>query len=224
MIQGSVEWQQARAGKVSASRIADVMARTKTGYGAARRHYLDKLVAERVTGKPMAQRAVMSLERRLEMEPEARIAYEFYSDNTVVEVGFIEHPTIPHAGASPDGLIADDGGLEIKCCDSTTHLEILTTGIVDKGYVQQCDFGMACTGRQWWDFASFDPLMPEELKLFVQRIERDESRITAIESAVIEFLSEVDLKVRQVLALMNGKTPLTVALEQSLKEDALVIQ
>lgn len=216
-IQGSPEWYAERAGKVTASRIADVMARTKTGWGAARKHYMDRLVAERITGKVLPQKTVASLDRRLEMEPEARIAYEFYSGNEVSEVGFIQHPTIPNAGASPDGLIADDGGLEIKCCDTFTHIEILTSGTIDKAYIQQCDFGMACTGREWWDFASYDPAMPEELKLFVKRIQRDDSRIAEIESAVIEFISEVDAKVKQVLALTNGKSELTVALEASIQ-------
>lgn len=217
MEQGSAEWIAARVGRVTASHIADVMARTQKGWGAPRKHYLDKLVAERITGKPMAQRAVMSLERRLELEPEARVAYEFYSDNQVVEVGFIEHPTIPNAGASPDGLIDLDGGLEIKCCDTATHIEMLLTDEIDKGYIQQCDFGMACTEREWWDFASYDPAMPEELKLLVKRIPRDEKRIAEIESAVVEFLAEVDAKVEKVKAIMAGRSSLTVALESSLR-------
>lgn len=216
MEQRSPEWWAARVGRVTASRIADVMARTKTGWGAPRKHYMEKLVAERLTGQPMPQRAVASLDRRLEMEPDARVAYEFYSDNEVIEVGFIEHPTIPNAGASPDGLIGEDGGLEIKCCDTATHVEILSTGVIDKGYIYQCDFGMACTERDWWDFVSFDPTMPEELKLFVKRIPRDDARIAEIEAAIIEFSAEVDAKVQQVLELANGKTPLEAVLEKSL--------
>lgn len=224
MEQRSPEWWAARTGCVTASRIADVMARTKNGWGAPRGHYLNKLVAERITGQPTKQRAVMSLEQRLEMEPEARVAYEFYSDNEVTEVGFIEHPTIPHAGASPDGLIGADGGLEIKCCDTTTHIETLRSGAVDPDYMKQIQFGMACTDRMWWDFVSFDPLMPEELKLFVKRVLRDDAQIAAIESAVIEFLSEVETKVQEVNALMTGTSPLTLALEQSLAEKSHVVQ
>lgn len=217
MEQGSQEWRDARVGRVTASRIGDVMRKLKNGTsGADRKRYMDKLVAERITGRPMAQKSVASLDRRLEMEPDARTAYEFYSDNTVEEVGFIEHPTIPFAGASPDGLIGDDGGLEIKCCDSQTHIETLTSGVIDPDYLKQCDFGLACTGRKWWDFASYDPTMPEELKLYVQRVPRDEARIAAIEAAVIEFLAEVDARVRQVLAVAGGKTSLEFLLEQSL--------
>lgn len=216
MEQGSLEWHAAKCGKVSASRIADVMARTQKGWGAPRKHYMDKLVAERITGQPMGQKSVPSLDRRLEMEPEARIAYEFYSDNTVVEVGFIDHPIIPNCGASPDGLIGDDGGLELKCCDSPAHIEMLTTSVIDKGYLYQCDFGMACTGREWWDFGSYDPTMPEELKLWVKRIDRNAARIAEIESAVIEFLAEVDAKVAAVMATINGKSALEFTLEKSI--------
>lgn len=216
LVQGSPEWYAFRAGKVSASRIADLTARTKTGWSTSRKHYMDKLVAERITGRPMPQRSVPSLDRRLEMEPEARTAYEFYSDYTVRQVGCVEHPRIPNALASPDGLIDDDGGLEIKNCDTPAHIEMLTTGVIDKGYIQQCDFGMACTGRKWWDFASYDPSMPEDLKLYVQRIYRDDARIADIESSVIEFLAEVDQRVEKVLGIALGQSPLTIDLEKSL--------
>jgi hypothetical protein len=216
MDQRSPEWYAARCGKVTASRIGDVLARTQKGWGAPRKHYLNALVGERLTGRPSPQRIVASMERRLELEPEARTAYEFYSDNEVTEVGFIEHPTIPNAGCSPDGLIGDDGGLEIKNCDPATHNDILLTGQIDKGYIYQCDFGMACTGRKWWDFVSYEPFMPEELKLFVKRIYRDDGRIAEIDLAVIEFLAEVDHKVEQLLALTRDKSPLEVSLEKSL--------
>lgn len=215
-IQGSPEWHAAKCGRVGASRIGDVMRRTKTGWSADRKRYLGKIVAERITGKPAAQRAVMSLEKRLDMEPEARIAYEFYSGNDVVQVGCFDHPTIPNAVASPDGLVGEDGGLELKCCDTDTHIEMLLTGVIDDDYIKQCLFGMACTGRKWWDFGSYDPTMPEELKLLVKRIERDDAKIAEIESAVIEFNAEADAKVAQVLALIDGKPPLTLALEKSL--------
>lgn len=217
MEQHTPEWWASRVGKVTASRIGDLMARTQKGWGAPRRHYLAEKVAERVTGKPRDQRRVASLDQRLEMEPDARIAYEFYSDNQVEQVGFIDHPRIPNAGASPDGLIALDGGMEIKCPDTATHIDIITGGQIDRDYLLQCQFGMACTDREWWDFVSFDPNMPEELKLYVQRVERNDQLIAEIETNVIEFLAEVDQKVAEVQALMAGKTPLTLALEGSLE-------
>lgn len=216
MDQHTPEWWAARLGKVTASRIGDLMARTQKGWGAPRKHYLAEKVAERVTGKSKDRKRVASLDQRLETEPDARIAYEFYSDNEVQQVGFIEHPRIPNAGCSPDGIVGSDGGLEIKCCDTETHIEIITAGTIDQGYLYQCQFGMACTDRKWWDFVSFDPNMPEQLKLYVQRVERDDQLINQIETNVIEFLAEVDQKVAQVRGLMNGSTPLEVELEGSL--------
>lgn len=216
MQQGTAEWFQSRLGKVTASRIGDLMARTQKGWGAPRKHYLAEKVAERLTGKNKDRKRVASLEERLDLEPDARAEYEFRSDNVVDLVGFIEHPRIPNSGASPDGLVGLDGGIEIKCCDTSTHIETITAGAIDRDYLLQMQFGMACTNRQWWDFVSFDPNMPEELKLYVQRVERDDKLIEEIETNVIEFLAEVDQKVAQVRALMRGSTPLEHALESSL--------
>jgi len=216
MQQGTREWFEARAGRVTASRIGDLMSRTKTGWGAARKHYFDEIVAERITGQPIIKRMPF-LDFRLEREPEARAAYAFYSDNEVEVVGFIEHPSIANSGCSPDGLVGSTGGLELKCCDTTTHIEIITAGFIDPDYIEQINFCMACTDREWWDFASYDPLMPEELKLYVQRVPRDEKLIIEIETCVIDFLLEVDEKVKQVRSLIRGSTPLLTALESSLE-------
>lgn len=217
MDQHTQEWWDARLGKVTASRIGDLMARTQKGWGAPRKHYLAEKVAERVTGKPRDRRKVASLDQRLEMEPDARAAYEFYRDVEVVQVGFIEHPRIPMAGASPDGRVLPKGGLEIKCLDEEQHLDLLLAQAIDSDYIYQMQFNIACTEADWWDFASFNPNMPEQGKLFVQRIERDDIMIAKIETAVIEFLAEVDQKVRQVEAVMSGSTPLALALEGSLQ-------
>lgn len=222
MDQHSPEWWAARCSKVTASRIGDLMARTQKGWGAPRKHYLAEKVAERITGKPRDRKKVASLDQRLEMEPDARAAYEFYSDNVVELAGFIEHPRIPNAGASPDGLIRPKGGLEIKCLDDEGHLELLTAQTVDTGYVYQVQFNIACAEAEWWDFAAFNPNMPEELKLFVQHFERDDQMIAEIETNVIEFLAEVDQKVAQVQALMRGSTPLETGLEGSLASLHLV--
>lgn len=217
MQQHSAEWWAIRSGKVTASRIGDIMARTQKGaYTAARGHYLKEKVAERITGKPRDRRRVASLDARLDLEPDARAAYEFYHDCVVDVVGFIEHPRIPDAGASPDGLVGAGGGIEIKCCDAEMHLEIVTADAIDPNYIYQCHFNMACTDRLWWDFVAFNPEMPEELKLHTKRIDRDENMIATIDAAVIEFLAEVDQKVAQVRGLMQNKTPLAVALEDSL--------
>ena len=223
MQQRSEEWFAARCGKVTASRIGDLMARNQPRKGQAvgdwsakRNNYLREKVAERITGKPRDRRKVASLDHRIELEPDAQAAYEFYRDVEVAQVGFIEHPRIPDFGSSPDGLVGIAGGWEGKCPDPENHIEIITAGVIDIGYLYQCESGMACTDREWWDFTSFCPEMPEELKLYVQRIERDEELIANIERNVIEFLAEVDQKVAEVKALMRGKTPLSVALEGSL--------
>lgn len=218
MEQHTAAWWSARLGKVTASRIGDIMARTQKGLPtAARGHYLREKVAERITGKSRDKKIVKSLSDRLDLEPDAIAAYEFYYDRSVQRVGFIEHPRIPFAGASPDGLVDSDGGIEIKCCDAEMHLEIVTAEAIDPDYVWQIHFNMACTERSWWDFTAFNPDMPEELKLWVRRFDRDEEKIAQIESNVIEFLGEVDAKVAQVRDAVSGRSSLTAALESSLE-------
>lgn len=199
--QRSPEWFALRCGKVTASRISDMMATTRNGWAATRARYLEEIVAERLTGETVIKR-VPSMEARSEMEPDARDAYEFYSDNEPQVVGFVTHPTIEMAGASPDSLIGEDGGLEIKCLDSKNHIELLKSGIIDNGYLLQCQFNIACAERDWWDFMSYDPRMKEErLRVFIKRINRDDHCIAKIESAVVDFLAEVEATVAQ---LQNG--------------------
>lgn len=224
MIQRTPEWWNARCSKVTASRIGDLMARNQPRKGktigewsARRNNYLREKVAERITGKPRDRKRVASLDHRIDLEPDARAAYEFYFERTIELAGFIEHPRIPFAGCSPDGLIGTDGGIEIKALDAEGHLEIVTADVIDSDYLYQCHFNMSCTERDWWDFTAFNPDMPEELKLYVQRVERDDALIAEIETNVIQFLEEVDQKVAQVRALMRGSTPLEHALESSLE-------
>lgn len=216
MDQHSPEWRAARCRKVTASRMGDLTARTKKGWGAARGHYLDEKVAEWITGKPRERKKVASLDYRLELEPDARAAYEFYRDAEVQLVGFIDHATIPDCGASPDGLVGTDGCVEIKCPDTETHINTMLGLVINQDYILQMQFGMACTGRQWWDFVSFNPEMPEEGKLFVQRVERDDALIAELEAAVIQFNAEVEAKVKQVRAVMSGSSPLEAVLQDSL--------
>lgn len=217
MDQHSQEWWDARLRKVTASRMGDVTRRLKRGgWGADRENYLREKVAEWVTGKNRDRKKVASLDHRLELEPEARAEYEFVHECEVTTVGFIDHPRIPNAGASPDGLVGSEGGLEIKCLDSQGHIDLILAGGIDEDYVLQCHFGMACTGRQWWDFVAYCPEMPPKGRLWVERVGRDDAKIAELESIVIEFLAEVDDKVRAVQAAMNGTTSLTFALEGSL--------
>lgn len=218
MEQHSSAWWAARCGKVTASRVGDIMALTQKGKPtAARGNYLREKIAERITGKNRDRRKVASLDHRLELEPDARAAYSFYFDQEIQLVGFVEHPRIPNFGASPDGLIGSDGGLEIKCCDAEGHLEIVMADKIDPDYFYQCHSNIACTERDWWAFTAFNPDMPEELKLYRKIIERDDQLIATIETNVIQFLDEVEQGVAQVRALMRGSTPLEHALESSLE-------
>ncbi|AKG94550.1 endonuclease [Paracoccus phage Shpa] len=200
MEQRSAEWHQHRAGKVTASRIADIMARTKTGPGAARKNYAAELVVERLTGCPREGFRNAAMQWGTDIEPQARTAYEFMHDAEVVEVGFIDHPTIADAGCSPDGLVGDDGMVEIKCPNTATHIDTLLSGEIDGKYIKQMMFQMACAGRAWCDFISYDPRLPAEMQLFVQRVQRDDEAITEIETAVREFLAEVSATVEALRA------------------------
>lgn len=192
IIQGSPEWHAARLGKVTASRVADVIAKTKSGWGAGRKNYMAELVAERLTGTTADSFTNAAMKWGNDTEPQARAAYEFFGDAVVVEVGFVDHPTIPTCGASPDGLIGDDGLIEIKCPNTATHIDTLLNKKIPGRYITQIQWQLACTGRQWCDFASFDPRMPENLRLFVQRIKRDSDMIIELETDIRMFLVELD--------------------------------
>lgn len=196
--QQSEEWFAARLGKVTASRVADVIARTKTGPSASRANYMAELVAERLTGARGETYTNAAMQWGTDNEPEARLAYEFRHDVTVEQVGFIAHPSIEMSGASPDGLVAADGLVEIKCPNTATHIETLLTGTIPAKYETQMLWQMACTGRAWCDFASFDPRLPEEMRLFVKRFARDDARIAEMEEQVREFLFELDTTVRRL--------------------------
>lgn len=195
VIQGSAEWKALRAGKVTASRIADMVAKTKTGWGASRANYAAQLVAERLTGEVADGYTNAAMQWGVDNEADARTAYEFRSDATVTEVGFVEHPSIPMAGASPDGLVGADGLVEIKCPNTATHIDTLLSPDADTKYVLQMQWQMACTGRQWCDFVSFDPRLPEAMRLVVIRVNRDDVQIASLEKQALEFLAEVETTV-----------------------------
>jgi len=205
IVQGSPEWFAARLGRVTASRVADVIARTKSGWGASRANYAAQLVAERLT-KTVAETFTNDAMRwGTEQEPFARAAYEFYRDADVTEVGFVEHPRIAMSGASPDGLVGADGLVEIKAPNTATHIETLLGGAAPAKYLCQVQWQMACTGRPWCDFVSFDPRLPAEMRLFVRRVERDAARINELEDAVAAFLAEVDATVAELTRIYQQK-------------------
>jgi putative phage-type endonuclease len=203
MDQGTEEWFTIRIGKVTASRVADVIAKTKTGYSATRDNYMAQLVCERLTGQKGESFTNAAMQHGTETEPLARAAYEALQDVLVDEVGFVPHPTIDMAGASPDGLVGDDGLLEIKCPNTATHIETLISKVVPGKYNTQMQFQMACTGRQWCDFVSFDNRLPEELQLFVTRVPRDEVFIRLIEAEIVQFIAELDDKINKLMKVKN---------------------
>jgi len=198
MEQRTDEWFAARLGKVTGSRVSDVMSKTKSGYSATRANYMAQLICERLTGVKVESFTSAAMEWGVEQEPFAIAAYEAMHGVFVEAVGFVEHPTIALAGASPDGFVAPDGLIEIKCPNSATHIDTLLNGDVDGKYIKQMQWQMACTGRQWCDFVSFDPRLPGNLQLFVKRIPRDEAAINAMEMEVTKFLAELATKVQQL--------------------------
>lgn len=193
--QGSEEWFAVRAGKVTASRVADVIARTKTGYGASRANYAAQLVAERLTGRVEAGFTNAAMQWGTDQEPAAREAYEYQAGVFVEQIAFVDHPVIAMTGASPDGLIGAEGLVEIKCPNTATHIETLLSAKIPAKYQTQMAWQMACTGRRYCDFVSFDPRLPSRMSLFVQRYERDDAVIADLEREVSQFLAEVDATV-----------------------------
>ena len=197
MEQRSAEWHQARLGKVTASKVADVVARTRTGYAASRANYMAQLVCERLTGKPTEGFSNAAMEWGVEQEAAARDAYSARVGELVTEVGFIDHPAIKMAGASPDGIVGA-GIVEIKAPSTATHIEYLFEREPPQKYFYQMQWQMACTGADWCDWVSYDPRMPENLQLLVVRIPRDTDCIQMLEKEVSEFLAELDVKVAKL--------------------------
>jgi putative phage-type endonuclease len=202
IIQGSEAWFQARLGRVTASRVADLVAKTKSGYSTSRANYMAELIVERLTGARVAEGFTSAaMQWGIDNEPDARIAYEFATAAMVTEIGFVGHPSIDAGGASPDGMIGADGLVEIKCPLTATHIETLLGQSTPGRYVTQIQWQLACTGRQWCDFVSFDPRLPEAMQLFVQRLERDDKRIIELETEVAGFLHELATKISKLNSL-----------------------
>jgi putative phage-type endonuclease len=199
-LQGAPEWRAARCGKITASGVGDVMAKGRGGApSASRANYIARLVVERLTGEPAETYSSAAMERGVEVESEAREAYAFHSGVEVVQSGFVPHPTIAWAGASPDGLVGMDGLVEIKCPNMSTHLDTLRGGAVPRCYVLQMQWQMACTRRVWCDYVSYDPRFPLHLRLYVRRVARDDGLIAEITGAVEPALAEVDAAVNELM-------------------------
>jgi putative phage-type endonuclease len=192
IVQGSDAWHMQRLGKVTASRVADIIAKTKTGYSTSRENYMAQLICERMTGVVAESYSNAAMQWGTETEPLARAAYESYAGVLVDEVAMISHPTIKSSGASPDGLVGEDGLVEIKCPNTSTHLETLRTKKVPAKYNIQMQWQMASTNRKWCDFVSFDNRLPDHLQLFVARVNRDNALIAGLEHEVSKFIDELD--------------------------------
>jgi len=201
--QGTPEWFAARLGNVTASRVADVIAKTKSGYSASRENYMAQLICERMTGTVAESYTNAAMAWGTETEPLARAAYESLADVLVDEVGYVQHPTIERAGASPDGLVGLFGLLEIKCPNTATHIDTLITEQVPTKYITQMQWQMVCTGRAWCDFVSFDPRLPSGLQMFVKRVEFDTEYAATLEIEVVKFLAELDTKISKLNERLN---------------------
>jgi putative phage-type endonuclease len=205
MEQGTDDWFAARLGKVTASRVADLMAKTKVGYAATRDNYMAQLVVERLTNTRAESYSNSAMQWGTDQEPFARAAYEAAQGVLVEEVGFVPHPRIEWAGASPDGLVGLFGMCEIKCPNTATMIDTLLTEKVPAKYFGQMQMQMACTDRAWCDYVVFDPRMPAKAQLFIKRVERDEAFIAEMEAEINKFLNEVTIQVEKLNLIIESK-------------------
>jgi putative phage-type endonuclease len=217
--QGSEAWKALRCGKVTASKVADVIARTKSGgYGASRANYRAALVLERMTGTVQDFFQTPAMLHGTMTEPEACDAYCQHMLCRADTIGFVDHPAIPMSGASPDRLIGDDGLLECKCPQPAAHMDVLLNGKVPEKYITQINWQLACMPeRKWADFISYSPAFPEPMRLFIQRIPRDDEAIAELEREVTAFLAEVDETVAALRARYGAdlEQQLTQSLERA---------
>lgn len=200
--QGTPEWHAQRLGKATASRIADILAKTAGGaISRSRANYEAELICERLTGQPTEHFQSFDMKRGTEIEPEARANYAFMRGVTPELAGFVDHPTIAMSGASPDSYVGDDGLLELKVVKPATQLDTLLSGKIDGGYQLQMQWQLAVTGRAWVDFCSYSPLLPAHLQLFIKRVPRDPERIKEVEAEVVAFLKGLDIKLARLAQL-----------------------
>ena len=191
-LSSSVAWRKERLGHVTASRVADVVAKTKSGYSASRATYMGQLLAERLSGVPVDGYSSPAMQWGRATEAQALSAYAFLTDQEVTPGSFIKHPAFSWSGATPDGLVGDTGLVEIKCPNTGTHLDTLLSGTIPGKYQTQMLWQLATTRREWVDYFSFDSRLPEDLRVFTQRLHRDEDRIRELEQEVQSFLVELD--------------------------------
>lgn len=204
MEQLSTEWFEARLGKVTASRVSDVLATRKGQESTVRAKYKLQLATERMTNMKSPSYMNQAMQDGIDREPMAREIYEKLKDVTVDEVGFVQHQKIERAGASPDGLVGDDGIIEIKCPVETTHTTNLLEKKLPSKYKAQVQFQLATTGRKWCDFISYNPNFEPRLQLMVVRVERDDDYIEMIEFEILKFLAEIELLINDLRGIADG--------------------
>lgn len=203
--QGSDAWKAMRCGKVTGSRIADIVRKTRTGVSATRQTYLGQLVAERLTNTVRDGFKSPSMKWGNDAEPEARLTYSIMMGETIEQIAFVDHPRVAMSGASPDGLVGERGLVEIKCPDVDTHIGYLLGDAIPADYITQMQWQMACTERDWCDWVSFDPRMPEDMRLEVRRVERDDVMIAELEHQVMKFLAEVEDTIERLVAKFRSE-------------------
>lgn len=205
ILQSSEEWRQARCGSLGASQIAMALARTKSGWGASRANVQAAIIAERLTGIPEEGYVSEAMRRGKELEADARLAYELRTGASVQQVGLVRHPTIVGTHASPDGLVGDDGLVEIKVPNLATHVDYLMSQQIPMNYQQQMAWQLICTGRKYCDFCSYAPQLPPSMQLFIRQYEVPASWVTELETEVRAFLAELDRKVEDLRALYERR-------------------
>lgn len=204
MEQRSREWFDDRRGKITASEVDCVKngwlvrGKNKGERSADAMRYMIELAGERITGKDSEYFVTKAMRDGTKREPEAIINYEFEKGVDVTPCGFFNHPVMSFSGASPDGLVGEDGGIEVKCPVLNTFLTWKLNGTVPEEHLAQIHWGMACTGRKWWDFVAYHPDMPHGLNLMIVRVDRDEELIKQYESAVMEFELELQEMVKKI--------------------------
>jgi hypothetical protein len=217
-VHGSREWKEARCGLVTASRCADVLNMVKKGEGADRKKYRMELAIELLTGQPfqppISRAAAVQIQWGHEQEQFARAAYEMKRNTLVETCGFFVHPAVERFGASPDGLVGSVGLTQIKCPTTAVHLAWMMGGVVPLEHAPQMLAELACTGREWNDFVSFDPRLPEHLQLFVRRLERSNhvAHIAQLEQEVIRFNGELDA---MLAALPQAEQGIVLAMDHT---------
>ena len=198
MEQRSEAWFAMGAGCATSSRVADLTARTKSGWGAARKNAIADLVCERLTGECTQIPQTAAMAWGVEKEDEARDLYAMLTGAHIEQVAFLKHPSIEWAGASPDGLVDDEGMVEIKCPNSATHIETLTGGTIPERYMKQMQWQLDCAGRRWVDFVSYDPRLPPAMQIYIKRVEMDPTIIEQLQDDVMTALAEVEETVNKL--------------------------